>query len=317
MDVLSHQGTKAAHALIRSALKAVRYCAPLLMLGSFAVTWAALGTDALYDGVAHESEPRSLLEVVLFPGHALRELPHVFLLALCWVAGAHGRSALRPSLLDLKRVFAIFAAWCALLFVWATLEDGSISAWQQLAQSVAAPGLHGAGAHFRYHLWSDVALALLFFGVGRALATPSTGHDWLLVWAILLFAAMLLAWGVHDTWSPRSIGHQAREVFTYTLLSLPCLVWVKLHYGEPIASLAAFQQKAVLLPLGAAVAITALLAWGVLHGDVLRFSSNPTRGPLLNLAVHNFEHLLDLVPLLGAAAWTARGCCHWRVQPAT
>lgn len=307
MDVLSHQGTNAELALPRFALNAVRYCAPLLMLGSFAVTWAALGTDALYSGVAHESEPRSLLRVVLFPGHALRELPHVFLLALCWIAGARGRTALRPSLLDLRRVLSIFAVWGTLLFVWASLEDSSGSAWQQLAQSVAAPGLHGAGAHFRYHLWSDVALALLFFGVGRTLTAPSTGSNWLLAWATLLFATMLIAYGAHDTWSPRSIGHQAREVFTHTLLSLPCLVWVQLRCGEALVSLAALRQKSVLLPLVAAIAITGLLAWGVLHNDVLRYSSNPARGALLNLAVHNFEHVLDLVPLLAAARWAARG----------
>ncbi|MCZ7647398.1 MAG: hypothetical protein M5U26_19435 [Planctomycetota bacterium] len=144
--------------------------AALALLASGAVVWRMLGAEAFWRGAAHESEARSLLWVMLFPGHALRELPHVFLLALCWLAGARPAASAREALGQLGRAGAAFLLWGAALFAWEAAEAGAGYAWLQLGQSFAAPGLTGAGMHFRYHLLSDVALGAAFFGAGRLLA---------------------------------------------------------------------------------------------------------------------------------------------------
>ncbi|MCZ7647399.1 MAG: hypothetical protein M5U26_19440 [Planctomycetota bacterium] len=67
------------------------------------------------------------------------------------------------------------------------------------------------------------------------------------------------------------------------------------------------RRREVWLAAALAASATGFLAWGVWQGNVMRYASDPSRGVALNLAVHQFEHLLDLAPLLLAARWVDRG----------
>ncbi|GMV80039.1 MAG: hypothetical protein AMXMBFR7_12230 [Planctomycetota bacterium] len=273
----------------------------LVLTASLAVVWRELGSSALWRDRAHESADRALLFIALYPGHALREVPHVFLLGLCWLAGLSGPRTWREAWAQCGRSAAFAAAFTALLAGWSGLEDGWDAAWLNLSQGHAAPGLTEAGVHFRFHLWSDLALGGIFFGVGRCLAPLDRSHGARgLALAIGLFLCMLLRWGADGAWSPRFAGHQAREIFTHVLVTLPLLAGFAWQVGRAAAP--DFHRPAAWLGWGVGAGLCVAIGVRVLSVDIMAFSSDPSRGVALNLAAHQFEHLLDFAMLAGMTA---------------
>jgi hypothetical protein len=127
-----------------------------LLVASLAIILSSLEMSSLWLGIAHESAGRSLPGIILYPGHALRELPHVGLFALCWVGAQHPELTLKQGIRRLSLVLGTVAACGLIFFAWASLESSISLAWLDLFQHRAAPDLEGFGVHFRYHFWSDL-----------------------------------------------------------------------------------------------------------------------------------------------------------------
>jgi hypothetical protein len=279
-------------------LSAALFAAWLAVIAaSLAVVAVELGPTALAGASAHESESRSLLGVALYPAHALRELPHASLLALVWLAATAPARDARDLVRQIGRLALVAALVGLALFVAAAREVGALAAWQDLAQFRAARGLEGAGSHFRFHLLSDVALAGLFYVVGRTVrrddvAPPAAPYTPAV--AAVLFVAALASWGVADVLSPRFVGHAGREVETAALIVLPPLCALALRApGASFDLHGARRELGVWLAAGATAVATGILLIRSLGVDLMAASSAPSRGVALNLAVHHFEHLFD------------------------
>ena len=284
----------------------VRWSSPqrLLVFGGLVLTLSAvtvvlhLGVASLWTPIAHEAEGRSLLTVALFPGHGLRELPHVLILAMFWLEGRIGRIELRQLAPIALRLAGTVVALTLVLFVWAAAEAGWASAWLDLSQGRAAEGLLGPGRHFRFNLLSDIALAGLFFCAGRLSRETRSqrgGAPWFAVTGGVALLSLVVVWGWAEVGTPRFIGHQAREIFTHTLVTLPLLAGLT---GRSALRVRHLREGSVALGFAIAAGLSGWLAWSVLHVDILSYGANPELPMLVNLSVHNWEHLIDLVLLL-------------------
>ena len=271
---------------------------------SLGVIVANLGWGVLLTGTAHESEERSLLMTVLYPSHALRELPHLVVLALIWA----GTLAPARRTRDAGRQAAIIAlgalAAGTLLFLWAWGETGPLEAWVDLSQQRGAPDLLSPGVHYRLHAVSDPILALLL--VGAAGLHPRAGRSPLAILGIVLFLAMTALWLDGEALGPRFLGHGVREVVTHSIVTLPLLLALAHHPAAALDFRLLFRRRWPAICLGLAAVLTLVAAVAAGPADVLEHSSAPERSLILNLAVHNFEHLLDLLFLLLVTALATR-----------
>lgn len=258
----------------------------------------------IFHSVAHESEPRSLLGVALFPAHALREMPHLLVIACAWVGTLAPSRDARAAARQAGALIVLTAATVAILFAWASLEEGAGAAWIDLSQSRGAADLVERGIHFRMHAASDLALGCLFAAAGGLYAGAGLGA--LVPAGAALLAAMAAAWGLSGIAEPRLAAHAAREVFTHALVTLPIVMaWAARRRAfEPAIALRS-RRWVWLAVAGAAITSGALAAAVARAGGpagVLRHASNPGRSLPLNLAVHNFEHLLDALFLVAVTS---------------
>jgi hypothetical protein len=271
---------------------------------SAAIVLHRLGPGAVLSIAAHESEARSLLRIALFPGHALRELPHVVALG-CVFAGtvfpAGGRGTAKR---QLGVVLAWTLAWAVGLFLWASLESDWRLAWEDLSQQRGWPGALAPGLHVRLHLASDLGLGLLLLAAAGLFEGARPGV--LAIVGAVLLAGMAIAAGFADVTHPRLVGHAAREMFTHALLTVPLLMaWTA--RSVPLRSRPWRAPWWAWAALGAATAVTAGLGRAVLRaGEILRYSSAPRRTLELNLAAHSFEHVLDLIQLVVLVSLVSR-----------
>lgn len=282
--------------------------------------------------VVHEDGRRTLLLTILYFEHASRELPLDLLLGV-----AIGGSALfafppaPPSVggrVGARRSAA--AAWTtaaviAVIVAGTALEGGLAMVLDNLLQNHTRPGVPlWWGSHWRYHLLERLALMLVSIGlagswrfftdggreapgrIGLALAAGSVGVYLALT---LVFSdglpSVLLAF--HD---PRYLGHQAREIVTHALVTLP-VGWGVCMLALPGASPAAparapswpgavsaavavaIAAGALGLVLGGYVCVAALMADAVSHGQ--------TRDLAMLIFPHFFEHSFTYLVVPGTA----------------
>jgi hypothetical protein len=188
---------------------------PLIVLAvAFLVLCIHHGTLWPWNVVVHEDGRRTLLDTIFYFDHALGELPLDLLLSLA-IAGSMLRCPRS------NRLLVISAATCLALDI--TIVAG---AWIQSGARVAAQNLlqfHTRddepmiyGSHWRYHLLSQAALMLL-----PLVFAPVVGKAQATAW--ILFAALTIVFGVSkSSWiDPRYLGHQARELFTHALVTVP------------------------------------------------------------------------------------------------
>ena len=268
----------------------------LVLALSLGIALASLGSEALITARAHETEARSLQAVALFPGHGLRELPHVLVLALAFAGAVAPARSPRAAGRQIARAATGTALCGAVLFVWAGLEAGWASAWSDLRQHRGAVDLEAPGIHVRMHLVSDVALGALFLGAAGLFERAGLGVG--LLAAAGLLGALAGAAGTAGVSHPRFVGHAVREIVTHVSVTLPLLLaWT--------ASRAKLRATGRRLPWWSwvAVAVAAATTGALLlllpgPAVIARYSSAPQRPLALNLAVHNFEHLIDLGVLI-------------------
>lgn len=296
-----------------TAAKAFAIWSLALLAACGALAVGALGVDSIWRTFAHESEPRSLLATLLFPGHALRELPHLLVLALAFLAGAAPPRDRRDLATKLRGLLAVAGAAGALLLLAASLEAGVHAALADLLQSYGAPDLVARGVHVRLHLASDLALGALFFVAGCAVAPAPSAAGERAALPLALAGAMLLAMaltaGFEGVASPRFVGHAARELQAHAMLTLPAMLAAALTApGARFDPAGAARRGLARGAAAVALASGGWLVWRAARIELGLASSAPERPWWLNLAVHQFEHLIDLgFLLLAAAAWRRAG----------
>jgi hypothetical protein len=191
------------------------FCLPLAVLSAaFVILCVHHGTAWPWNVVVHEDGRRTLLDTIFYFDHALGELPLDLLLSGA-VAGA--MLCAFPS--ATARPLGTFIAACLILdaVIIAGAKERALYLFQFHTRD-EEPMVYGS--HWRYHLLSQTALMLLpsvFVSVRR---------NRVLVTAWAAFAALTLLFGVSKATfiDPRYLGHQSRELFTHTLVTMPLAI---------------------------------------------------------------------------------------------
>lgn len=294
-----------------------------VLLVSFAALCKLAGTLWPWNRVLHEDGERTLLGTVFYFEHATRELLPDVILALA-VAGAV-RYFYPPRVASWS---AAVSQWRRRLGWWtavtlAVILGGTlwVGGWQAIRDNLSQ--LHtraGApldwGAHWRYHLierFTQILLAFSASGVmwmldgrpdGRPDARPARGRMPLFGGALVAFAAVTLLF--HPTSEPviepTFLGHQIRELFTHTLVTLPLAMGVCFELAEKFSPGGSARSNASNWPIYLAGGLSVVCGAFLLVASVLRKAQEhgqTTSLPAL-LFPHFFEHSLGyvLVPAL-------------------
>jgi hypothetical protein len=177
----------------------------------------------------HEDGQRTLFGAILYFEHALGELPLEVLLSAAiagWMIWLCGPPAAKPGAVWNVGVIAI--ALDATIFVGATMHVGTHTALLYLLQyhtRDSEPMIYGS--HWQYHLLSQLALMLLPAFVGQVgNLPPIANRPLLLITAFALFGILTIVFGLSSTsfTDARFLGHQARELFTHALVTVPLAI---------------------------------------------------------------------------------------------
>jgi hypothetical protein len=228
--------------------------------------------------VVHEDGRRTLLETIFYFDHAAGELPLDLLLSAA-VAGA--MLCAFPALA--ARPLGKLAAVCLILD--AIVIAGAktpVSYLLQFHTRDDEPMVYGS--HWHYHFLSQAALMLL------PLVLVTIKYNRVLVTAWAVFAALTVVFGISsDSFvDPRYLGHQARELFTHSLVTIPlAIAWI---VGRPILAAAGLGAgfKLNWKPAIAFLAISIYLAAGVLLTGALHQAQSPDWTAVI--CAHFFEH---------------------------
>ncbi|MEO6718276.1 MAG: hypothetical protein ABIM50_13645 [Novosphingobium sp.] len=251
---------------IARALGLLFVLVPMLVLATaYAAMSVQHGTALLWNVPVHEDGHRTLAQTLFYFEHATRELPIDLLFGIAVGAGGamalaaprHERRGSRPWLI------AAMLAACVLVMTGATaLQLGPDALRDNLLQY---PTREGApltwGAHWRYHLLERgpmILLALSLWGVLRSFRNdppePRAARGALAVVATYIAPTVLFT----PDWAAlrlpftdaRYLGHEAREIFTHGLITLPLslgvillrcpqrVVWAAWPARVPIGALA-------------------------------------------------------------------------------
>jgi hypothetical protein len=263
----------------------------------------------LWNVVVHEGGRYTLAQTVLYFSHFLREIPTAIALSL-FVLAAYGPSrtaAARASgrMTKVRGGFFVAAAivMIAVALLMAASQQSKAEALRNLLQFRTRDDLIDYGSHWRFH-W----LSTLWFGVatvvvarwGGVLGSPAPRsrrfRRGLRRAAWLYFIGLTLIFGLSDDvlFDPRYIGHQAREILTLTLVTLPIAlgsIAVAGRYRGQVRGRVRVGALGV-LEIATLLLIPFYLARAVLFDDVLS-AGQTDQGLAAMLAAHFFEHVLD------------------------
>jgi hypothetical protein len=247
----------------------------------------------------HEDGRRTFLETILYFEHALGELPLEVLLSaaiagwMLWLCGAP-----RANGGALWSVGAIAIALDATIFAGASMHVGLHNAVLFLLQYHTRDGEPMVfGSHWQYHLLSQIALMLLpsFLAVGlfgRFQNRDRKGVVVLLTAA--LFAMLTIIFGVTSApfTDARFLGHQARELFTHTLVTVPLAIACCLSL--PQSDRNESPSKGQIIPI-LSLALFVLIAAYLMFGIVLTRSQRlaQTNDWIKVICGHFFEHTIS------------------------
>lgn len=271
--------------------------------------------------VVHEDMQSTLLQTVFHFEHATGELSLDLILGFA-VAGSvqyfYPLCPLQPGAgcLKTRRVFlALALITLGMILGGALLTVGWAGVVDNLAQLKTRPGEPlEPGAHWRYHFLSRLALmCLAFFFVGSAwlLAgrhssdSRQQGRN-VLVLTALLYALLSLLFGF--SWEPFNrpifLGHQARELLTHTLVTLPLALATTLMLAHRFATTTG-SSKPPMWPIPASGIAALALALYLVVGALLTraVSLRQTTGIAAAIFPHFFEHALSYLIVSLVAGW--------------
>jgi hypothetical protein len=188
---------------------------PLAVLTTaFVILCIHHGTAWPWNLVVHEDGHHTLLGTIFYFDHALGELPLDLLLSAA-VAGAMLCAFPPPTARPLGKLVVLCLIVDALIIFGAKSRASYLF---QFHTRDEAPMVYGS--HWHYHFLSQAALMLL------PLAFVLIKYNRVLLSAWVVFAALTIVFGISiDSFiDPRYLGHQARELFTHTLVTIPLAV---------------------------------------------------------------------------------------------
>ncbi len=302
-----------------------RYWHVLLVAGPLAVLlvaylWMTMAhaTPFLWNVVVHESGRYTLGETLFFVRHHLREVLVDVIMSLSIAAAVVPTS--RPSARQARLAprAAILAILLVLFaFAWSVGQEGLRDATRDLLQFRTRDDDASYGAHWRFHLlstiWFAVAaqcLAAISAGSFR-LGLPDARARRLTFVTFGLIAALTVIFGINAEpfTSGRYIGHQAREILTHGLVTLPLVYGtIRMCQGPP-GDVPAGRT----LPVGVSVAFWMVVA-GIpifltlaFRGADLESTAQLSSGLSGVVAAHFFEHVLDYILVFLVAAALVMG----------
>ena len=278
---------------------------PLAVLATaFGIICVRFGTIWPWQVIAHEDGRHTLLGTIFYFEHALGELPLDVLLAAAMAGAAlwfFPTGAARP----VWRFAAASILLDATILGGAAFQAGRGTALEYLLQFHTRddePMIYGS--HWRYHLLSQTALMLLAFLLVSIAARESKPARRLgvLIAAWCAFGLLTIVFGISPTpfTDARYLGHQARELFTHSLVTLPlaaaCCMWAsgsierRLAWKAPPAA-----------PSIAFVMIAVYLGAGVLRGHAAQLAQSSDWVKVV--CTHFFEHTLSYLVVPVHAIW--------------
>jgi hypothetical protein len=263
---------------------------PLAVLSTaFVILCIHHGTAGPWNVVVHEDGHHTLLGTIFYFDHALGELPLDLLLSAA-VAGAMLCALPSPTLRPFGKLVMVCLILDAVIVVGAKSRELYLF---QFHTRDDAPMVYGS--HWHYHFLSQAALMLL------PLIFVPIKYNRVLVAAWVVFAALTIVFGISSASfiDPRYLGHQARELFTHTLVTIPLAIAI---IASPTSSFT-FNPKSFLI----FVLLSAYLAAGVLLTGARHHtqSSDWTAVVCTHFFEHTFSYLVvathaPLFYLLGA-----------------
>ena len=304
------------------------FCLPaVILLGAYVAICLSTGTPWPWTRVVHEDGQRTLLGMIFYFEHILQELPLDILLGvavagglLCFYPSDHARSTVSPNpQAGLLRWFAVaMIAVIALILTGTLLVGGEGTIFERLTQMVTRPGVPPTwGSHWHYHLLSRLSLILLPFSLAGLYQKrpPALAGLRLFGGTLFIFGFLTLFFGLR--WEPfrdpRFLGHQLRELFTHTLVTLPlalgtCLWLIK---RLPVQMTGSSSQKSSRF-VYATGTFVALLGIYLMGGAILTGAKSEGQTQSLTRLIfpHFFEHSFTylITPLVAGfcTLWAAR-----------
>jgi hypothetical protein len=273
-----------------------------------AYTWlaAAHGTPWLWNVVVHESGQYTLGRTILFARHFLREIPVDAAMAVALAAAVR---MVTPDGVPLPRRW--FVSISVLMAVGAiaasAVEEGWWEALRDLLQFRTRDDDTRYGSHWRFHLLSTIwfcsaapVLAGISSGVaGVPRASADAGRLMRSAWVGVALLTGAFGVSAEPFTSDRYIGHQAREILTHGLITLPLVlaICVRAARGVPARQAVPAPWPLQVLNWTAVLGIPVFLvtAFG---GAGLEGSAQMESGLSGVVAAHVFEHLLDYLFVL-------------------
>lgn len=246
--------------------------------------------------MVHEDGQRTFLDTVLYFEHALGELPLEVLLSAAvagWMLWLCGPPVAKATAVWNIGIIAI--ALDATIFVGATMHAGAHAAMLNLFQYHTRDSESMIfGSHWQYHLLSQLALMLLPAVAQVGNPRPIVSRPLALITALTLFAILSVIFGLSTApfTDARFLGHQARELFTHALITVPLAIGCCL--AIPREEAAESHSKAGIWPI-AALMLCILLAAYLGFGVVLTRSQRvaQTSDWIKVICGHFFEHTIS------------------------
>lgn len=295
-----------------------------VLAASFAVIVGKLGTFAIWDVAAHEDGVRTFGDTVLYFEHAVRELP----LDLILGATVGGALAFALPLAPQPRapigLLATLALILGVIVAGAVRDVGFKAFLDNLLQNHTRPGAPLEwGAHWRYHLLASLSLMLLAFGgagllrfiAGSGTAADAARGAKLVAGAVgaLAVGTLVFAHSLEGMMEPFAdpifIGHEARELFTHALATLPIafgagILSARTPLPASDAAGRAAGRRSWIVAIAAGVLVGVYLCGLALTLDSA--SSGQTDDLAMLIAPHFFEHAQTYVVVTLVALITHR-----------
>jgi hypothetical protein len=246
----------------------------------------------------HEDGQRTFFETVVYFEHALGELPLEVLLSAAvagWVVWLYGLPAAKAG--SLWNLGIIAVALDVTIFVGALTHVGARVAILHLLQyhtRDSEPMIFGS--HWQYHLLAQLALMLLPSFVAQVgNLRPIANRPLILISSFASFAILTIIFGISAApfTDARFLGHQARELFTHTLVTVPLAMGccVLIPRGEPATELTSNRRILSISAIVACILLAAYLGAGVLLTHSQRAAQS--NDWIKVICGHFFEHTIS------------------------
>jgi hypothetical protein len=248
----------------------------------------------------HEDGHRTFLETILYYEHALGELPLELLLSAAlagWILWLYGPPTAKAG--ALWNIGIIAVALDATIFVGASTHVGARVAVSYLLQNHTRDSEPMVfGSHWQYHLLAQLSLMLLPALLCVAQVDnlrPIANRPIILISSFASFAILTIIFGISGApfADARFLGHQARELFTHALVTVPLAIGccLSIPRAEPSEE---SPSKRSFWPIAAIVACILLAAY-LVAGFLLTRSQHlaQTNDWIKVICGHFFEHTIS------------------------